>query len=472
MEEAQLVFVPVPGMGHLISMVELAKLLLNRHHQLTITVLIMKLSNYDFNVIENYTQSVAASTSLSNRIRFMDLPKDEPEVFGFSSFIERQKPHVKQIVSEITKNESNSPRLIGLVLDMFCTPMIDVANDFGLPSYIFFTSSAAFLGFMLHMQVICDEQKANPTELKELNPELVVPSLVNPFPTKVMPSALLGKEILPPLQNFRRFKEVKGIIVNTFFELESYAIESFSDGKVKNLSPLYPVGPILNLGDDGRSKHQEIMQWLDNQPASSVVFLCFGSMGSLSEDQVKEIANALEHSGHRFLWSLRRPHPPTGRMEAPSDYDNPQEVLPEGFLDRMAGIGKVVGWAPQAAILAHEAIGGFVSHCGWNSMLESIWYGVPVAAWPIYGDQQFNAFEMVIEIGLAVEIKMDYRKDSEIIVSCDEIERGIRSVMELDSEKRKKVKQMSERSRMTIMEGGSSYMWLDRLMKDVMDNMS
>ncbi|KAF2319836.1 hypothetical protein GH714_019529 [Hevea brasiliensis] len=202
------------------------------------------------------------------------------------------------------------------------------------------------------------------------------------------------------------------------------------------------------------------MQWLDDQPVASVVFLCFGSMGSFGEDQLKEIACALEHSGHRFLWSVRRP-PPPGKQAFPTDYEDPQEVLPEGFLERTAAVGKVIGWAPQVAILAHPAIGGFVSHCGWNSVLESIWFGVPIATWPIYAEQQFNAFEMVIELGLAVEIKMDYSKESGMIVNCDEIERGIRCLMENDSEKRKKVKEMSEKSRMALIEGGSSYHWVD-----------
>ena len=73
-----------------------------------------------------------------------------------------------------------------------------------------------------------------------------------------------------------------------------------------------------------------------------------------------------------------------------TDYANLEEVLPEGFLDRTMSIGKVIGWAQQVAVLTHSAIGGFVSHCGWNSILESIWYGVPVATWPLYAEQQLN----------------------------------------------------------------------------------
>ncbi|KAJ0027907.1 hypothetical protein Pint_36708 [Pistacia integerrima] len=187
-------------------------------------------------------------------------------------------------------------------------------------------------------------------------------------------------------------------------------------------------------------------------------------MGSFDEEQVKEIACALEQSGYRFLWSLRQPQP------------KGQFVAPKGFLDRTVGVGKVIGWAPQVSILAHKAIGGFVSHCGWNSTLESIWFEVPMATWPMYAEQQFNAFEMVIELGLAVEIKMDYRKEfpgeNQMIVKSREIEKGIKKLMEDENEIRKRVKEISVKSRKTIMEGGSSFTSLGCFIDDVMSNLS
>ncbi|MCI68776.1 UDP-glucose flavonoid 3-O-glucosyltransferase 6-like, partial [Trifolium medium] len=81
------------------------------------------------------------------------------------------------------------------------------------------------------------------------------------------------------------------------------------------------------------------------------------------------------------------------------------------FLDRTAEIGKVIGWAPQVQVLAHPATGGFVSHCGWNSTLESIHYGVPIATWPLFADQQTNALELVSELKMGVEIALDYRME-------------------------------------------------------------
>ncbi|KAJ6426154.1 hypothetical protein OIU84_026689 [Salix udensis] len=417
MKKVELVFIPTPGISHLVPTVEVAKLLVDRDERLSITFLVMKL-------------------------------RSDPK-----------KPNVKEEVSRlVSRSESSpgSPTIAGFVLDMFCTSMIDVANEFGVPSYIFLTSSAACLGLQFYVQALHDEQKVDLTEFKGSDTELVMPCLANPLPAKLLPSVMLNKEWLSFLMTpTRRFRETKGIMVNTFEELESHAINSFSNG---NTPPVYPVGPMLNLNRDGdgdgdveSDKFKDIRQWLDDQPLSSVVV------------------------GHRFLWSLRQP-PPNGKMEPPIDYTNPRDVLPEGFLDRTANTGKIIGWAPQIDILGHPSVGGFVSHCGWNSVLESIWFGVPIATWPLYAEQQFNAFTLIAEMGLGVEIKMDYRGEFQLdgdeysIVSAGEIERGVRCLMELDNEKRERLKEMSGKSRTVLENGGTSSTWLGRFIQDVMDH--
>ncbi|KAK8598591.1 hypothetical protein V6N13_094556 [Hibiscus sabdariffa] len=146
-----------------------------------------------------------------------------------------------------------------------------------------------------------------------------------------------------------------------------------------------------------------------------VVFLCFGSMGSFKAPQVKDIALGLERSGLRFLWSLRVPPP----------HNDASEMLPEGFLERVQGRGMICDWAPQLKVLAHKAIGGFISHCGWNSIIESLWFGVPIATWPMCAEQQLNAFKMAKELGLAVEMRLDYRTYSDELVMADEIEKAV-----------------------------------------------
>ncbi|KAF2319837.1 hypothetical protein GH714_019531 [Hevea brasiliensis] len=171
--QAQLVFVPIPVMGHLVSTVEVAKLLLTRDHRLSITVLVLELPLTNSKV-QNYVESVQEySSTLSNRLRFIDLPKDGSELFDLSSFFERQKPNVKDAVLKITQSESSadSPRLAG----------------------------AAFLGFVLYEQKIHDEAEFDAIQFKDSDTELLVPCLINPFPARSTPSAMLNKERLPYL---------------------------------------------------------------------------------------------------------------------------------------------------------------------------------------------------------------------------------------------------------------------------------
>nr|APR64105.1 hypothetical protein [Populus tomentosa] len=487
MKKAEVVLIPLPAMGHIVALVEVAKLLVQRDDRLYTTVLVMH-PTVDPSTIK-YMESLAAST-LPDRMRVINLPSVESITSAtkgrhswLRSLVEGQKPHVKEYVSKIRTQfemNPNSPRLAGFIFDTFASRMKDVPHEFGVPWYVFSASGAAFIGSMLHLTALHDEQGVDLTELKNSEDELEMPCLANPIPAKLVPSMVFEKDSLTTfLEHARILIEARGILINTFLEFESYAINSLSDGKTP---PVYPVGPFVKRiggGGDPRSddsnNYRDIMEWLDDQPPLSVMFLCFGSWGSFEEKQVKEIAIALEHSGHRFLWSLRKPSQ-NDEMQSPSDYEDFQSILPQGFLDRTAKIGKVIGWAPQVEILSHSAVGGFASHCGWNSILESLRFGVPLATWPLYAEQQFNACQMVIELGLAVEIKMDYRNDfygdNEIIVSSDDVLKAIKSVMEENSEVRKKVKEMSRVSEKTLVDGGSSFSSLCRLIEDMMGNMS
>uniref|UniRef100_A0A6N2K0Z0 anthocyanidin 3-O-glucosyltransferase n=1 Tax=Salix viminalis TaxID=40686 RepID=A0A6N2K0Z0_SALVM len=304
--------------------------------------------------------------------------------------------------------------------------MIDVANELGISSYVYFASSAAFLGLLLYLPT---RQEQAGIEFKETDPDLIVSCFANPVPARVMPSVLLNKDGgYTCFENLgRRFREAK--------ELESHAVRSFCGG---GAPPVYTVGPLVNINGhslmgSNLDRHSKILEWLDDQREKSVVFLCFGSIGRFREAQVKEIALGLEQSGHRFLWSIRKP-PLEGHFALPSDYNNFEEVLPDGFLERTKNIGMVCGWAPQMQVLAHKSIKGFVSHCGWNSILESLWHG--------------DAFNN--------------------LVMADKIAKSVECVMEEDREVRNRVKAMSEASRKAVMEGGSSFSAIGDLIKDML----
>ncbi|XP_058743021.1 putative UDP-glucose flavonoid 3-O-glucosyltransferase 3 [Vicia villosa] len=478
MKKAQLVFIPSPGVGHLVSTLEFAKLLINRDNRLRITVLIIKFPNTT--ETDAYTKSLPILDSL-NVINLPEcsLPPNSNPGSAMAALLEAQKPYVKQAVSNLTTGEGQHGHLAAFVVDMFCTTMIDVAKEFSVPTLVYFTSGVAFLGLSLHLHTINERDNVDSTQLLQLT-ELVVPSFANSVPIKSLPSAVLLKELESFMMVYwKGLKNADGIIVNSFEELESHAVHSFvSDADLASL-PIYPVGPILNLehktnGIDGSN---DTIKWLDDQPTSSVVFLCFGSRGSFNEDQIKEIALAVENIGVRFIWSLRK-SPPKGSMDAPSDYSlfDLDLILPKGFLDRTAKIGRIVGWAPQTQILAHHATGGFVSHCGWNSTLESIYFGVPIATWPIFAEQRTNAFQLVCELKMGVEIALDYNVEfngePNYLVTADKIEKGIRSLLDKDGEVRKKVKKMSEKSRKTLLDGGSSYIYLARLIDYIVNQAS
>ncbi|PSS11078.1 UDP-glycosyltransferase [Actinidia chinensis var. chinensis] len=470
-KNAQVIIIPTPGIGNLVPAVEFAHHLIHREHRLSATVLVIPIPHRP--QVTAYVNARAATTE----VQFLHLPPVDlptPDQFqtslGFVSvLIEKHKAHVKDIMADlVSSTQPDSVPLAGLFIDMFCTPMIDVAGEIGVPCYLFFASPASFLGFMLHLPTL-HAQLATDSDT-----ELTIPSFANSVPVQVVfPTGLLNTNedrYTWFLHYALRYRETKGIIVNTFLELEHYALDSISSAS--DIPPVYPVGPVLDLHGPARwdlmnlSLEKNIIQWLDLQPAKAVVFLCFGSMGSLSGAQVREIAKGLERAGYRFLWSLREP--PKTKLELPSDYANLnlEEILPDGFLKRTAEIGLVCGWVPQVSILSHEAIGGFVSHCGWNSILESLWYGVPTATWPIYAEQQMNAFEMVMELGLAVEIKLDYWVGSDLVLS-EQVERGVRLLMDGDGdgdgEVRRKVKEMREMSRVAVEENGSSYVSLGNL---------
>ncbi|CAI0542184.1 unnamed protein product [Linum tenue] len=440
-------------------MVELAKLLVHRHSTLVISLVIITSPSTATAAVTRYADSLAAAAT--PRVNLLRLSANALSV------IASQKTRVRDALLEFTP----AARLSGFVLDMFCTSMLDVAEEFGVPPYLFFPSGAAFLGFMFHIQELHDEEGFVAAESTGV--ELVFPGLANRLPGKVLPSGFLYEEwAVASYRIARDFRKTKGILVNTAKELESYALESLS--KTEN-PKVYPVGPILNLkpessSESSGSEEDEVMRWLDQQPESSVAFLCFGSMGGFCAEQVKEIACALEGSGHRFLWSLRRLEGGPALTPTTTDYGDVREVLPEGFADRTTEVGRVIGWAPQAAVLAHRSVGGFVSHCGWNSTLESMWFGVPMATWPMYAEQQFNAFLLVKELEIAAEIKMDYRTESGEIVSAEEIERGIRSLMEQNNPMKEKMKEFCDKVRGALMDGGSSSSSIAEFIEDIKIN--
>lgn len=458
----ELIFIPTPTVGHLVPFLEFARRVIDQDDSIRVTVILMKLQGQSH--LDTYVKSIGSSQPF---VRFIDVPElvEKPTLGSFQSveafvynFIERNIPLVRDIVMGILSSPGPGVTVKGIVADFFCLPMIDVTKDINLPFYVFLTTNS---GFLAMMQYLADRHSKNTSVfVRDSGEVLSIPGFVNPVPANVLPSALFIEDGYDAyLKLAILFSKAKGILVNSSFDLEPNSVNHFLNEQ--NYPSVYAVGPIFNPKaqphpDQDMASRDELMKWLDDQPEASVVFLCFGSMGRLRGDQVKEIARGLELCQYRFLWSLRT-------EEVASE-----DPLPEGFLDRVRGRGMICGWSPQVEILAHKAVGSFVSHCGWNSIVESLWFGVPIVTWPMYAEQQLNAFMMVKELKLAVEMKLDYRVLVDELVSANEIERAIRCVMNKDDNLvRKRVIDVSQMVQKATMNGGSSYTATAKIIQDV-----
>lgn len=177
-------------------------------------------------------------------------------------------------------------------------------------------------------------------------------------------------------RNCEQMHEATGVLVNAYYELELTYIDTLREAtygeESRHRLSILPVGPLLPeayFENDPASTDffQDLcLQWLNMQPESSVLYVSSGSVARLSIVRIQELALGLGATGKCFLLTLRLPF----------NTENAQ-VLPEGFEERTKYRGFIqIGWTPQLKVLSHRAVGGFLTHCGWNSTLESICRGV------------------------------------------------------------------------------------------------
>lgn len=273
-----------------------------------------------------------------------------------------------------------------------------------------------------------------------------------------------GKAYKGFLERRDHYNSAQGILINSFMGLEPGPIRALKEGRGLSLKPqVYPVGPLVQgsgISSSGMHKSessQHCLKWLDEQPEGSVLFVSFGSGGTLSQKQLDELAFGLETSEERFLWVVRSPNEKAanaaffGMESAKSPFD----FLPRGFLERTKGKGLVVAsWAPQIQVLSHGATGGFLTHCGWNSILESIVHGVPLIAWPLYAEQKMNAVMLTEDLKVALRAKVDENG----LVGREEVAKLAKVLIEGEEGKRlgQKMKDLKDAAARALREDGSS----------------
>jgi hypothetical protein len=203
--------------------------------------------------------------------------------------------------------------------------------------------------------------------------------------------------------------ETGAVLVNTVEEFEPTGL-----GMLRRTLkiPVWPIGPLVRAANLPVSPEAEaaVASFLDCHPPSSVLYISFGSQNSIRAEHMAELALALESTGRPFVWAVRPPdgHDVKGEFRA-------DQWLPDGFEERARTSNRgllVRGWAPQVRILAHASTGAFLSHCGWNSVLESVTHGVPIIGWPLAGEQFYNAKMLKEEWGVCVEVARGNMEDT------------------------------------------------------------
>ncbi|XP_047179807.1 hydroquinone glucosyltransferase-like [Vigna umbellata] len=404
MEKPHIVVVPSPGFTHLVPILEFSKRLLHLLPHFHITCFIPSLGSPP-------SSSKAYLQTLPSTITSIFLPpinleqKTDPSVLALQIelSVNLSLPYIRQEL----KSLCSRAKVVALVVDVFANGALDLAKELNLLSYIYLPQSAMLLSMYFYsskLDEIFSSESRDPQEPIKIPG--CVPVLRKDFPLPFQNLSGIGYKGF--LERSKRFHIPDGVFMNTFLGLESEAITTLHE-HVKGKPGIYPVGPIIQMGSIDHENGVECLRWLDKQEPKSVLFVSFGSGGTLSQDQLNELAFGLELSGQKFLWVVRVPSFEVSSAYFGAEDKDPLQFLPQGFLERTKQQGLFVPyWAPQIQVLGHSATGGFLSHCGWNSVLESVVKGVPVIAWPLFAEQSLNAAILTDDLKVALRPKVSH----------------------------------------------------------------
>ncbi|XP_022772509.1 UDP-glycosyltransferase 89C1-like [Durio zibethinus] len=260
-----------------------------------------------------------------------------------------------------------------------------------------------------------------------------------------------------------------GLIFNTFTELDGAKMNMIKEEFTKH-DRLWAVGPLLpikasSMGSNERGgpssiQQDQVVAWLDScQSDKTVVYVGFGTQITLTKQQMDAVASALEESGVRFIWAVKDP------MKGKQNGDD-QNVVPRGFEERVGGRGLVIkGWTPQLAILEHQAVGSYLTHCGWNSVLEGLLGGVLLLAWPMQVDHFDNTKLLVDELGVAIRVC----EGLDSVPDATKLARILSDSVSMDRfrEERNRAMQLRKTALAAIQKGGSSDEALECLVEEL-----
>ncbi|CAI0444907.1 unnamed protein product [Linum tenue] len=474
------VCIPYPAQGHINPMLKLAKLLYSRGFHITFVN-----TEYNHRRLLKSRRGGAAASGLFHSL---------PPGFNFQTIPDGLHPPTDDdgavdatqdipSLCDSTSKHCLAPfrdlvlRLNGvscIVSDGSMSFTLDVAKELGIPDALFLTPSACGILTHAHFHLLAekglvplkDSSYLTNGYLDETSIDFI-PGLSKNIRMKHLPSFVRTTNPNDVMFNYiqrevSRVPEGSALLLNTFDALDQQILAALSTVISPNILTIGPLNLLLNQikGHDELkevntnlwTEDTECIQWLDSQDPNSVLYVNFGSITVMTPQQLSEFAWGLARSGKPFLWVIR------------PDLVGSDDDLPLEFVEETKDRGMVAGWCCQEEILSHGAVGGFLSHMGWNSTVESLSYGVPMLCWPFFSEQLTTCFYACNEWGVGMEVDPEVRRE--------EVEGLVRELMGGDKGKEMKRRAMEWKNKAeeATRVGGSSFQNMERLVELLLGN--
>ncbi|KAH6829600.1 hypothetical protein C2S53_012513 [Perilla frutescens var. hirtella] len=464
MDNPHVVILPFPAQGHIKPMLMLAELL--SRADFTITFVNTEQSHRRLTDGASFRRRCPGINFLSIPDGLPpDHPRSGPSIIDLLiSTSSACKPIFKDLIASMS--QSHAPPTC-IISDGIMSFSVDVAAELGIPAIAFRTYNATSTWTYFHLEKLIQEGEIPVVEGSEEIDRLIccIPGLESILRRRDLPMICRLVPESESLQFFitqaSKMSKASALILNTFEELESPILSH-----LRSIFPaVYAIGPLHSAVNstvahppppDSSSSllqiDQSCMDWLDSQPSNSVLYVSFGSVAWLTRDELMEFWYGLVNSEQPFLWAIR----PDLIWDG-----NGSDMIPEELKRSTMERGRIVGWAPQEEVLAHDAVGGFLTHCGWNSILESICAGKPMICRPMVSEQQVN--------GRCVSEMWKLGLDMNCFCDRSTVERVVRDLME-GGRKEEMLRSTAEIARLAkdcVSDGGSSHTNLNKLIADI-----
>ncbi|KAL9664860.1 hypothetical protein QQ045_020269 [Rhodiola kirilowii] len=443
----QIWVLPYPVHGHINPMLQFSKRLASKSQSLTLTFLLPTSKSNSFQPGSIHFKPI--SDGAHEHQTFNDIASYMDQ---FNRFV----PHsLDELIRQELETTNPRPPLRVLVYDSVTPWALDVARRYGLIGAAFFAQNCFVSAVYYRFSV---GKMSDSDDVVGALPELETRDLPSFLQDENSPKTIL--EMLA--SKFRNLHEAEFVFFNTFDKLEEEVVEWMRrQWRIMTIGPTIPSMYLDKRLPDDKDYGLSLLKpdvglaaaWLDNKTEHEVVYVSFGSLANVDKQQIHEVAWALRYGGFSFLWVVREAE---------------QKKLPSGFVEEVLEKGLVVSWCSQLDVLSHRSVGCFVTHCGWNSVLEAISLGVPIVGLPQFSDQPTNAkfVQDVWKVGIRVG-----NDSTGKLAGRDQIQRCIREVMNGGDEAkllRENANKWKRLSREAVDKGGSSDKNIDQFVAHVL----